>query len=428
MPEVSVINKENIESVMHETNIQGVSIAYQPPEGPLEETTIGKTDGSHTTPKENVEKDTMFGAASLSKPIFAYLVLKLIEKGLLRENSESCESALDRPLSEIISLEAFVNTHGKSLNTEDRERSLKITPRMLLSHSSGLGMSDVDKLEFEPGTQYAYSGFGLMYLQQAIEQLTNKPLEVLADEEVFKPLGMNRSTFLLQEPEPTASSQIPKKAHAHNSVHTTAKDYTAFTRSWMKDPSPFMQKAFEPQIMLTNDQQKVQFPRHSESSAKDVPEYNKAHLAWGLGFGLELDDAGKAIKAFHTGDMSEIRAQVALDLKTQSSVVFFSLGLNHAESNGHVLGPLVITPKIPIPHAYSWFYTKFPFAKSPEELIGGANSGARKPELKATHYRREDADKKDNKAIPQMVADQVEQKEKSHQTPFRITPKGPGEI
>ncbi len=213
---------------------------------------------------------------------------------------------------------------------------------------------------------------------------------------------MNQSTFLLPEPESISSSQMRKKAHAHNSVHTTAKDYTTFTRSWMKDPSPFMQKAFEPQIRLTEDYQKL--PGHSESATKGLPEFNREHLAWGLGFALELDDEGKAIKAFHTGDMSEIRAQVALDLKTQSSAVFFSLGLNHAESNGHVLGPLVITPKIPIPHAHSWFYTKFRFAKSPEELIGGPYSGIRKPELNPSYYLREDADRKENKAMPKHVS------------------------
>lgn len=172
MPEVSGIDKENLESVMRETNIQGVSIAYQSQEGPLEETIIGKTDDAHATPRENVGKDTMLGTASLSKPIFAYLVLKLIEKGVLSRAGESSESGLDRPLHEILSLNDFVKMHGKALSEEDMKKAQAITPRMLLSHSSGLGMDESAKLDFEPGTQHAYSGFCLMYLQQAIEQIS----------------------------------------------------------------------------------------------------------------------------------------------------------------------------------------------------------------------------------------------------------------
>ena len=78
--------------------------------------------------------------------------------------------------------------------------------------------------------------------------------------------------------------------------------------------------------------------------------------------------------------MNQYRSQMALDLNTQSSIVYFANGRDHKEANGHVLGPLLITPKIPIPHAYRWFYNKFSFAKNTEELIGGPHMGLRRPE------------------------------------------------
>ena len=61
---------------------------------------------------------------------------------------------------------------------------------MLLSHTSGLGIDDSAALSFDPGSEYAYSGMGLMYLQKVIEQVAGKSLEALAQNNVFQPLGM----------------------------------------------------------------------------------------------------------------------------------------------------------------------------------------------------------------------------------------------
>lgn len=226
-----------------------------------------------------------------------------------------------------------------------------------------------------------------MYLQQVIEQQTGQSLEQLAKAEVFEPLHMTHSSFIPPEmphymmhtiSSEKKSAAIAQQPNAANSLHTTATDYTKLMQAWMQDPSPVMQEAFRPQIILTEDKQKL--PGQSEPAARHVPEEDKAHLAWGLGLELELDDNHVATKAFHTGDMNQYRAQMALDLRAQSSIVYFANGRNHKEANGHVLGPLVIMPKIPIPHAHHWFYGKFPFAKKPEELIGGPHFGLRRPD------------------------------------------------
>ena len=76
-----------------------------------------------------------------------------------------------------------------------------------MSHTTGLpnfasGSDLSSPLKFAPesklGEGYSYSGEALLYLQKVIEIKMGKDLEALAQEYVFGPLGMKRSTFLPQ--------------------------------------------------------------------------------------------------------------------------------------------------------------------------------------------------------------------------------------
>jgi CubicO group peptidase (beta-lactamase class C family) len=140
---------------------------------------FGTRDDSAHSP---VDTATVFEAASLSKPVFAYLVLRLAERG---------ELDLDRPLAEMIDYSRL---------SQDR-RARRITARMVLSHGTGLPNWGGEQLtlQFEPGTAYGYSGEGFTYLQKAVERHTGRSLEALARREVFEPLGMTRTSYVWQQ-------------------------------------------------------------------------------------------------------------------------------------------------------------------------------------------------------------------------------------
>lgn len=368
MPEITGISRDLIESTMRKAHIPGVSVAYNVgPENSPSTTTIGKTDTRDAPVAYDVQPDTVFGAASLSKPVFAYLVLKLIEDGVLSRHGESAASGLDRPLCDIMPLNDFFSEHKLKPSDADMEAAKAITARMLLAHSSGINDFG-SQLNFTPGEEYSYSGMGLFYLQAAVEKVTGKLLEDLARHYVFgdQALNMVHSSFVPPgEPE--------KKACAANTLFTTASDYATLMNAWMQDESPVMQEAFKSQISLTKDNQV--YP--SGESCKHVDIAVKERLAWGLGLGLELDETGKPVKAFHTGDMNQFRAQMALDLEKKSCVVYFSNANKDQEANGHVLGPLIITPTIPIDYAHTWFYSKFPFALNSDQLSEDSHYGFR---------------------------------------------------
>ncbi|HNB54851.1 MAG TPA: serine hydrolase domain-containing protein, partial [Anaerolineales bacterium] len=132
--------------------------------------------------QDPITADTIFPAASLSKPVFAWGVLSLVEQGLFD---------LDRPLRDFIPLPEAGTV--PQLNT--------ITARQVLSHSTGLQnwrftLEDQFAFAFAPGTGFQYSGEGYFYLQRVIEQITGQGIEGFMQDQVLQPLGMAHSSFL----------------------------------------------------------------------------------------------------------------------------------------------------------------------------------------------------------------------------------------
>lgn len=148
--------------------------------------------------------ETLFQAASLSKPITALLVLRLVEQGRVR-------------------LDVDVNNYLKSWKVPVNEwtRQKPVTLRALLSHTAGTtvhgfpGYRPSQKLptlvqilqgqkpanhppiqvDRVPGRSFRYSGGGTMIAQLVIEDSTGQPFGALAEREVLAPLGMKHSTF-----------------------------------------------------------------------------------------------------------------------------------------------------------------------------------------------------------------------------------------
>lgn len=343
------INEPEINKTMADADIQAVSIASGNDKENILTTPFG----------ENQER---FGAASLSKPVFAYLVLKLISAGELKLDTNLNEAVkydeATKQDKKVLSFADFCKNVGINWidSKENRDRINQFTPAMILSHQTGLPIGYNDspdpkydgkpaplQFDFEPGKGYAYSGLHLMYLQQWIKEKTGRELNDLASEFVFHKTKANM---------PNSSFESPKGQNSANSLHTTAEDYARFCIHWMNDPDPLVQQAFVGQVSLKNDPWAVR---------EKVSPDTLAHLDWGYGWGLEKDDHGKVIGAFHTGDMNEWRSGVKLDLESKSVTVFFS---KSNSQNGHVLQEQIFGKS----HALDYFFDKFKFARDTEEL------------------------------------------------------------
>jgi CubicO group peptidase (beta-lactamase class C family) len=158
-----------------------------------------------------VTSETLFQAASISKPVTAMAVLRLVESGKLD---------LDRD----------VNEYLKTWKVPDNEFTAKkkVTLRELLSHTAGVTVhgfagyasgdllptlvqilngekpanSPAIRVDVEPGTIWRYSGGGYVIMQQLLEDVTGKPFLQIMRELVLDPLGMKHSTY--EQPLPSA--------------------------------------------------------------------------------------------------------------------------------------------------------------------------------------------------------------------------------
>lgn len=112
-----------------------------------------------------LETDTIMYGASLTKAAFAYMVLQLVDEGIVD---------LDRPLSDDLDQPLPTYDDWRSLQGDDDWQHL--TPRHILTHSTGLANlrflePDMDlKFHFTPGERYAYSGEGFYLLQFMLEK------------------------------------------------------------------------------------------------------------------------------------------------------------------------------------------------------------------------------------------------------------------
>jgi len=140
-----------------------------------------------------LNRDSVFQAASLSKPVFAYGVMKLVQEGKLD---------LDAPVVQYLpqgySHPFYPHLASSSTDLVTDPRLQKVTVRMALNHTSGLpnwaqGPLVVDT---SPGEKWQYSGEGYMLLQRAVEAVTQEKLDAWMDKRVFAPLAMHQSSFV----------------------------------------------------------------------------------------------------------------------------------------------------------------------------------------------------------------------------------------
>jgi len=312
--------------LIEELNVPGVSISLITDKNLSYSKSFGIVDANTNV---QVDKKTMFEACSMSKPVFAYLVLKLVEQGKLD---------LDKPLYDYLS-EKFI--------CDDDNYPNQITARMILSHTSGLpnwrkGSEENESplpIYFRPGTKFNYSGEGIYYLQRVVEHITNESLESFAKRILFDRLGLESTSFVWTE---KLNSQI---ATGHNSegncnerkkyLHGNAA-YTLYTTSdeYAKLIIEIMKPGNQNDYSLSNSMIKEMLTHQVRVDSRDVIDRPGRNLGLqgfrGLGWAIDSTISGDVI--YHSGsNQTGFRCYSQFSLKDGTGIVIMTNGENGSE-------------------------------------------------------------------------------------------------
>ncbi len=293
-----------ISQTMAKANVAGVSVAILNNGQIVYTHAFGDRDSAAASP---FNTETVTGAASLSKTVFAYLVMLLAEEGTI-DLDKPLQAYLPKPLPEY--------PNYADLAGDDRYKL--ITARMVLSHSTGFPnwrSFEPDKrlkFLFTPGTQYSYSGEGYALLQMVIEQITGRDLETLARQKVFEPLGMTHTSYVWQKAFAGNAAQahdqygrtqrlLQLSLHrsapdAAGSMITTAGDYARFLTAILNatgKQKATIDEMLRPQIAISSEQM------FGPGAWQQTNKYHPIGLAWALGWGRFESEPGPAF--FHTG-------------------------------------------------------------------------------------------------------------------------------
>ena len=252
---------------------------------------------------EELEADTIFNAASLTKPVFATMAMQLVAEDALELDESLAKYWIDPDVA-------------------DDTRHKNLTARLILSHQSGLpnwrGERELAFM-FKPGERHEYSGEGYQYLRRAIENKLKTDLSALTQKYVFKPAGMKNSsmgwnnalgnnvaTGFDEEENPIYTAIEKREPNAAANLMTTVQDYARFL-GWVSEgadlPSELFTEMRTPQALHENPAER-------------------------FGLGWKLIPMGKADALFHDGRESGVRTYAVIHPDMNEGLVILTNSTN----------------------------------------------------------------------------------------------------
>lgn len=294
---------------------------------------------------------TLYRVGSITKPVTALLLLRLVEEGVV-ELDESVATHLPE-------LRALEESNGPS-----RDRA--ITFRDLATHVSGLAR-EPDSPRFTrglfrewkrkavaaipetrrlsaPGERYRYSNIGYALLGFALERAAGRPYEILADSLVLRPLGMERTVFVVTDdrrrlatgyvnlPGDSADPRVPRAEHGgrgyrvpSGGLYSTVDDLARLGMA-LTGAVPLVADTLRA-LLFEGGHGHVNGNGDGDPDG-DSPEDRGARY----GLGLQLLDFGAFVLAGHSGTVPGYTAYLLVDPELSTGVVLLR-NYNHGDTN-----------------------------------------------------------------------------------------------
>ncbi len=329
---------------MKSLHVPGVSIAF------IHDGKIGWTRGFGVaaTGGPPVTPNTLFQAASISKPVTALAVLNLVQTGKLN-------------------LDADVNLYLKSWKIPDNEfiSNKPVTVRELLTHTAGMTVHGFPgyatgqpiptllqvlngdtpantppiRVDTVPGSAWRYSGGGYVVLQQLLHDVTGKPFPTLMQDVVLTPIGMAHSEYA--QPLPADKRELAATPYDQDGKAVSGGPHTypemAPAGLWTT-PSDLARYAIEVQNSLQGSSNRV-------LSKQMAIEMLKPGGLGGWGLGLEIGGSTEAPYFEHGGANAGFMSLLVSYNHGDGAVV-----MTNGDRGGLLTNEIVRT----IAHEYHW--------------------------------------------------------------------------
>lgn len=250
VPNGAAIDNE-VAKVMARTGAKGMAVAV------IDQGKVAYVHayGARNAKGDSLNTDTVMYGASLTKTVFAYTVMQLVDQGKLSLDTP-IKADLDNPLPTYGPDPVFPDKYGPYKDLADDPRWETITPRMCLNHSAGFSnfwFIEPDQklhIHFQPGTRFSYSGEGFILLQFVIEHgRTAQGLGLDVGDLTkanFNRLGMTRTSLTFRngldpnvadgwndqgQPQPHDKRS---KVRAAGSMNTTISDLSKFAAALVR--------------------------------------------------------------------------------------------------------------------------------------------------------------------------------------------------
>ena len=318
LPDGSIIKSAIVDGILQKVadsvKMPGVSLAFISNGKVVYLTQYGYADVER---KQKVDQNTIFEACSMSKPVFAYFVMKMADQKVI---------GLDTPLYRYLPY--------PELSYDDRYKL--ITARMVLAHTTGLPnwvsldppdtslhiSADAPYLKFKPGTGFSYSGTAYQYLVRVMCVLLktdDRHLTTMVDRMVCRPLGMHHAKFGWNnyisvhkargyEQENDNGINLPKPANRYESfnaaggLETDARDYATF-------------------LIGLLDGKGLSGAAHSDMLS---PQSLAEEMYWGLGIAIKDTPYGR--QYLHSGDNGNFKSYCMIYKNSRTGFVLLTNG------------------------------------------------------------------------------------------------------
>lgn len=320
-----------IKHQMDSLNIPGLSIAFVNDNKIVYHSTLGV---KNIETQKKVNGSTIFDAASMSKTVFSFFTMKMIDDKLLD---------LDTPLY----------TYMEYPDIAYDERYKLITARMVLSHTSGFpNWRFIDKkgnynpnnrltIQFQPGTKFQYSGEGYEYLAKVIAYLKNikkNELQGLIKKEIFEPLEMDNSSFVW-------NAYIEKHRVDGHFRGKLNKGYSSNSKDPNFKASASLQtesKAFSKFLIAIMSNKILSIESYKELlKIQSISLATKKSKERNYGLGIVIEESTYGINYSHGGDNLSNTALYMFNKEKRVGYVFFTNSENKSKFNKNLLNFLL---------------------------------------------------------------------------------------